>query len=149
MNAIIVMAELLSETPMTPDQRRLVHVFRSAGETLLNFINDILDLSKVEAGQIQLDSVSFDLLQLLDKTCEVMALRADEKGLELACHFASGVPANLVGDPTRIWDSLPSSPKMEKNLRPWNFPDHGMEPWPFGTRYSSKFPPLPSIQLKQ
>ena len=102
MNAIIGMAELLWETPLTSEQRRYVHVFRSAGETLLNLINDILDLSKVEAGQIQLESVAFDLTQLLDKTCEVMALRADEKGLELACHLAPGVPANLVGDPTRL-----------------------------------------------
>lgn len=102
MNAIIGMAELLWETELTPEQRRYVHVFRSAGETLLNLINDILDLSKVEAGQIQLEAVAFDLTQLLDKTCEVMAMRADEKGLELACRIAPGVPADLVGDPMRL-----------------------------------------------
>ena len=102
MNAIIGMAELLWETELTPEQRRYVHVFRSAGETLLNLINDILDLSKVEAGQIQLEAVAFDLTQLLDKTCEVMAMRADEKGLELACRIGAGVPADLVGDPMRL-----------------------------------------------
>ena len=102
MNAIIGMAELLWETTMTPEQRRYVHVFRSAGETLLNLIDDILDLSKVEAGQIELESMTFDLPQLLDKTCEVMAMHADEKGLELVCHVEPGVPVNLTGDPTRL-----------------------------------------------
>lgn len=102
MNAIIGMAELLWETPLTPEQRRYVHVFRSAGETLLNLINDILDLSKVEAGQVHLESIPFDLVQLIDKTCEVMAMRAHEKGLELACHIAPQVPTTLVGDSTRL-----------------------------------------------
>lgn len=102
MNAIIGMAELLWETPMTPEQRRYVHVFRSAGEVLLNLIDDILDLSKVEAGEIELESMAFDLPQLLDKTCEVMAMNAEEKGLELVCHVQPEVPANLTGDPTRL-----------------------------------------------
>jgi len=102
MNAIIGMAELLWETPMTPEQRRYVHVFRSAGEVLLNLIDDILDLSKVEAGEIELESMAFDLPQLLDKTCEVMAMNADEKGLELVCHVEPWVPVNLTGDPTRL-----------------------------------------------
>ena len=102
MNAIIGMAELLDETPLNPEQRKFVDVFRSAGETLLNIINDILDLSKVEAGQITLENIDFDLRELVEKVCEVMALRAHEKGIELACRIMPEVPIHLVGDPGRL-----------------------------------------------
>jgi PAS domain S-box-containing protein len=99
MNAIIGMAELLEESPLNPDQRKFVDIFRSAGETLLNIINDILDLSKVEAGQITLENINFNLGDLVEKVCEVMALRAHEKNIELACRIFPEVPVNLVGDP--------------------------------------------------
>ena len=102
MNAIIGMAELLEETPLNQEQRKLVDIFRSAGETLLNIINDILDLSKVEAGQITLESINFDLVELVEKVCEVMALRAHEKHIELAGHIMPEVPNHLVGDPGRL-----------------------------------------------
>jgi PAS domain S-box-containing protein len=102
MNAIIGMAELLDETLLNPEQRKFVDVFRSAGETLLNIINDILDLSKVEAGQITLEKIDFDLGELVEKVCEVMALRAHEKGIELACRLLPEVPVHLMGDPGRL-----------------------------------------------
>jgi two-component system sensor histidine kinase/response regulator len=102
MNAIIGMAELLDETSLNPEQRKFVDVFRSAGETLLNLINDILDLSKVEAGQITLENLDFDLGELVEKVCEVMALRAHEKEIELACHLLPEVPVHLVGDSGRL-----------------------------------------------
>lgn len=102
MNAIIGMAELLWETPLTAEQKKYVEVFRSAGETLLQIINDILDLSKVEAGQITLEKVDFNLGLLLESICEVMAVRAHEKGIELACYLSPEVPVRLVGDPGRL-----------------------------------------------
>jgi len=102
MNAIIGMAELLNETPLNSEQRKYVDIFCSAGETLLNIINDILDLSKVEAGQITLENIDFDLRELVEKVGEVMALRAHEKGLELACHLMPKVPVHLIGDPGRL-----------------------------------------------
>jgi PAS domain S-box-containing protein len=102
MNAIIGMAELLEETPLNQEQRKFVDVFHSAGENLLNIINDILDLSKVEAGQITLENIDFDLGEMMEKVCEVMALRAHEKGIELACRLMPEVPALLVGDPGRL-----------------------------------------------
>ncbi len=102
MNAIIGMAELLWESPLNPEQQEYVHIFRSAGENLLSIINDILDISKVEAGKIELEKVVFDLEELMEKTCEVMALRAHEKGLELTCSIMPDVPAGLVGDPSRL-----------------------------------------------
>src|SRR5262249_24212225 len=83
MNAIIGMADLLWETPLTPDQREYVRIFRAAGDTLLNLLNDILDLSKVEAGHLELEESVFDLGELVEKTVEFMAVRAHAKGLEL------------------------------------------------------------------
>jgi signal transduction histidine kinase/CheY-like chemotaxis protein len=102
MNAIIGMADLLWDTPLTPDQRKYLRIFRRAGGTLLNLINDILDLSKVEAGRLELESIGFDLNEVIDKAVDILAMRANEKGLELACHVDRKVPCHLVGDPTRL-----------------------------------------------
>jgi len=102
MNAIIGMADLLRETPLTPEQKEYVQTFQSAGENLLNIINDILDISKVEAGYLELEAIEFDPGEIVEKTCEIMALRAHEKGLEMLCHIMPDVPTNLVGDPVRL-----------------------------------------------
>ena len=102
MNAIIGMADLLAETPLTPEQQNYVFIFKSAGENLLGIINDILDLSKVEAGHLELEMVSFDLVELVEKTCEIMAMRAHKKDIELMCHIAPDVPTHIVGDPNRL-----------------------------------------------
>jgi two-component system sensor histidine kinase/response regulator len=106
MNAIIGMADLLWDTPLTPDQRKYLRIFRRAGGTLLNLINDILDLSKVEAGRLELESIGFDLNEVIDKAIDILAMRANEKGLELACHVDRNVPCHLVGDPTRLTQIL-------------------------------------------
>jgi signal transduction histidine kinase/DNA-binding response OmpR family regulator len=102
MNAIIGMADLLWETPLVPEQREYVRIFRKAGSQLLDLINDILDLSKVESGPETLESLDFALGEVLDKTLENMAIRAHEKGLELALRIAPDVPKALVGDPARL-----------------------------------------------
>ncbi len=102
MNAIIGMAELLSETSLTTEQREYVRIFQSAGENLLTLINDILDISKLEAGHLELESIDFDLRDLLEKTCEILALRAHHKGLELTCRLAEDAPVKLIGDPLRL-----------------------------------------------
>jgi len=102
MNSIIGMVDLLWETPLTPEQKEYVQTFRSAGENLLNIINDILDISKVEADRLDLEEIEFGLDEIVEKTCEIMALRAHEKGLELACHVMPDVPTDLVGDPVRL-----------------------------------------------
>jgi two-component system, sensor histidine kinase and response regulator len=102
MNAIIGMADLLWETPLTPDQRKYLRIFRRAGGTLLNLINDILDLSKVEAGHLELEAVEFDLSELLDKAIDILAMRATEKGIELTSHIDQQVPCRVIGDPTRL-----------------------------------------------
>jgi len=102
MNAIIGMADLLWESPLNAEQRQYVRIFRRAGITLLNLLNDVLDLSKIESGHIELEEIDFDLRELLDNVCELLAIRAHEKRLELACRIMPDVPTNLRGDPNRL-----------------------------------------------
>ncbi|GAB6043161.1 response regulator [Endothiovibrio diazotrophicus] len=102
LNAIIGMAELLSDTSLDGEQRRYVDIFRSAGDSLLALINDILDLSKVEAGQLTLDSTEFSLRGLVDGVVEILASRARDKGVALRVRMEPGLPARVGGDPARL-----------------------------------------------
>jgi CheY-like chemotaxis protein/HPt (histidine-containing phosphotransfer) domain-containing protein len=102
MNAIIGMADLLWDSTLAAEQREYVRIFRKAGSQLLDLINDILDLSKVEAGHLELESLDFDLGEVLDKTVEIMSIRAREKGLALSLQIDPRVPTGLVGDPARL-----------------------------------------------
>ena len=102
MNAIVGIADLLAKTPLNPEQDKYVQIFRRAGDNLLNLINDILDLSKVEASQLELERTDFSVKDHLEKVTEMVAGRAREKGLALVCEIAPNVPADLVGDPTRL-----------------------------------------------
>jgi len=102
MNAIIGMADLLQETDLNMDQDKYVTVLKNAGEHLLELINEILDLSKVEAGRIELQPAVFNLHELMEKISEEMAVRAFGKGLELTCRVAPQVPAFVEGDPVRL-----------------------------------------------
>ena len=102
MNAIIGIADLLAKTPLSPEQDKYVQIFRRAGDNLLHLVNDILDLSKVEASQLELEHTRFSLNDLLSKVTEMVAPRAQEKGLALICDIACDVPCDLVGDPTRL-----------------------------------------------
>ncbi len=102
MNAIIGMADILAETPLNQEQQGYVKVFRSAGENLMTVINDILDLSKIEAGQLELETIPFRLDELLETTVAVLAFRAHEKGLDLTHRIHPDLPLSLVGDPGRL-----------------------------------------------
>jgi PAS domain S-box-containing protein len=102
MNAIMGIADLLAKTALSPEQDKYVQIFRRAGDNLLNLINDILDLSKVEASQLELERTGFSLNDHLEKVTEMVAGRAREKGLILVCEIAPNVPNDLVGDPTRL-----------------------------------------------
>jgi len=102
LNAIIGMAELLAETDLDGDQGKYVNVFRRAGEALLSLVNDILDLSKIEAGQLVLEHISFNLQELAEQALEIYALKTDEKGIELACNIEPDVPDTVIGDPSRL-----------------------------------------------
>lgn len=102
MNAILGMADLLAETDLTPPQRRWVGVFRQAGSRLLQLINDILDLSRVEAGQIDLEYSEFGIRELVRETMDILQVRAVEKGLQLRSEIAPEVPARVMGDAFRV-----------------------------------------------
>src|SRR5689334_1438745 len=98
MNAIVGVADLLAKTTLSPEQDQYVQIFRRAGDNLLHLINDILDLSKVEASQLELERTRFPLNDLLGKVTEMVAMRADEKGLALVCEVAPGVSRDFIGD---------------------------------------------------
>ena len=93
---------LPSKTTLTPEQDKYVQIFRRSGDNLLNLINDILDLSKVEASQLDLEKTGFSLSDHLEKVIEMVVLKAREKGLNLICEIAPNVRNDLVGDPTRL-----------------------------------------------
>ena len=102
MNAVLGMGELLAETELNIEQRRYLTVMNSNGESLLELINSILDLAKIESGRLQIESTAFDLNDLVDKLLATFGSRAHLKGLELAARIAPGVPERLVGDPLRL-----------------------------------------------
>jgi PAS domain S-box-containing protein len=102
MNAMIGMTELALATRITREQREYLNAIQSSADGLLSLVNDLLDFSKIEARKLQLDSVGFNLRDALEDTMRVLAPRADQKGLELACQIHRDVPVALVGDPLRL-----------------------------------------------
>ena len=102
MNGIIGMTGLLLGTDLTEEQRHYAETVRASGDSLLSLINDILDFSKIEAGKLELEVLDFDLQNVLDDLVLLLALRAQEKGLELICSADPQVPNLLMGDPGRL-----------------------------------------------
>jgi len=102
MNSMLGMADLILETDPTPIQRKYIEIFRSSGDMLLGIINDVLDLSKIEAGQVELEKVLFDLEEFLVRTRKIVAGRAEQKGLDFIIDVGPGVPQTLIGDTTRL-----------------------------------------------
>jgi CheY-like chemotaxis protein len=102
MNGVIGMTGLLLDTELDDEQRRYAEMVRISGESLLSLINDILDFSKIEANKLDLETLNFDLSNLLDDFAAMMAVRAHEKGLELLCAADLNVPTLLIGDPARL-----------------------------------------------
>jgi two-component system sensor histidine kinase/response regulator len=102
LNGIVGMTELALDSSLTRGQREYLQTVQSCADSLLSLINDILDFSKIEAGKFTLDSVGFNVYETLGDTVKTLALRAHDKGLELACHILPDVPEDLVGDPGRL-----------------------------------------------
>ena len=102
MNGMMGMLELLSRSALSPEQREMVDVIQESSRTLLSITDEILDLSKIEAGQMTLESVSFSLQQLMAESVELAAAKAHQKGLELAWWADPSLPGHVFGDPVRI-----------------------------------------------
>ncbi len=102
MNAILGMADLLADTPLAPDQHRYVNTMISNSNALLDLINGILDLAKVESGKLHLEENEFDLDDLVGRSMETLSVRANEKKLELTTRMLPDVPTRLVGDALRL-----------------------------------------------
>jgi two-component system sensor histidine kinase/response regulator len=102
MNGILGMTELLRSTTLSAQQRRFTEAVYQSGEHLLNIINDILDFSKIEAGRLEIESINFNLRQLIEDVGCLFAQAAESKGLEMVCSVPHDLPVAVRGDPVRI-----------------------------------------------
>jgi PAS domain S-box-containing protein len=102
MNAILGMADVIGESDLNSEQRRYLDTIISNGNALLELINSILDLARVESGRMNLEAVAFDVVELTEKVADTLAVRAHEKGIELGVRFSSDLPPALVGDSLRL-----------------------------------------------
>jgi signal transduction histidine kinase/CheY-like chemotaxis protein len=102
LNAIIGMAELLADTELTREQQHYVDIFRQSGESLLNIVNAVLDLSRIEAGEYPVEPRLFPVRELVGSAVEALAVGAHMKGLELLYEVDDQVPYQVFGDPVRL-----------------------------------------------
>jgi len=102
MNGIVGMTELALDTKLDAHQREYLEMVKSSADALLGIINDILDFSKIEAGRMELENVSFSLSDCIESALQPLALRAQQKGLELSWGLRGEIPETLAGDPTRL-----------------------------------------------
>ena len=102
LNAILGMTELALTTNLSPEQSDYLQTVQGSAQTLLQLLNDILDLSKIEAGKLTIEQIEFNLADVIRDTLKALAVRAHEKGLELANHVPMDMPQQVVGDPTRL-----------------------------------------------
>jgi CheY-like chemotaxis protein/HPt (histidine-containing phosphotransfer) domain-containing protein len=102
MNGILGMLRILADTPLSEQQRSRLAIVRSSSQTLMGILNDILDYSKIESGELEVYSVDFDLRQMIDDIIALMGFRAAEKGVTLSASIADNVPSVLKGDPGKI-----------------------------------------------
>ncbi len=102
MNAVIGMLDLTLETELSEDQKDNLLTAKEAADNLLSLLNDILDISRVEAGKVILESVEFDLWRLVDSVTKGLSVLAHKKNIQLRCSLSDDVPKNVAGDPTRL-----------------------------------------------
>ena len=102
MNAILGMADMLWESPLNAEQTQYVQVVRRAGSGLLSLINEILDLSKIEAGRLELEQVAFDLSEVVSQAIDLVAVKARDKNIAVLSDIPAGTKTRLIGDPNRL-----------------------------------------------
>src|SRR5690606_3060478 len=106
MNAIVGMTRLLLEKEPKPEQLRYLNAIQQSADNLLVIINDILDLSKIEAGKIQIEITAFSLDEVLQSVADMLMLKSEEKHIQFRTKIDPSVPIRLLGDPTRIHQIL-------------------------------------------
>jgi signal transduction histidine kinase/DNA-binding response OmpR family regulator len=102
MNGVIGMNELLLGTHLNEEQRKYAEVVQESAEALLGVINDILDISKLDAGRVELESIEFNLVETVENVTTLLAIKAREKGIDLGLYIDPSVSADFLGDPTRL-----------------------------------------------
>jgi len=102
MNAVVGMTDLALSTELSAEQRGYLATVKVSARALLDLVDEILDLSKIEAGKLELDRIEIDVRETVEDAIKVLALRAGEKGLELACRLSPALPPILLGDPGRL-----------------------------------------------
>lgn len=116
LNAIIGVGDLLSESRLDEEQTKLTDLFRTSGEILLSIINDVLDISKIESGHLQIESIEFDLRKTIQETVDLFQNKAKSKGISMVLQMEPGLAAHYKGDPTRlrqiIWNLVSNAIKF-------------------------------------
>ena len=102
LNGILGMADLLGDTPLSPEQTTYVKAMKTSGDTLLSFIEEMLDLAKIEAGKLDLEARPFALAAFVEEAVELLGPRAQAKGLEICCYVDERLPTRVVGDAARL-----------------------------------------------
>jgi PAS domain S-box-containing protein len=102
LNGILGMADLLGDTPLSPEQTTYLNAMKTSGDTLLSFIEEMLDLAKIEAGRLDLDARPFALAAFVEQAVELLGPRAQTKGLEICCYVDERLPTRVIGDAARL-----------------------------------------------